>query len=145
MVFALGVLKAVNRNKAVIEFDVHGTILTENQNFCDALGYDLDEIVGEHHRIFVKPEYSTSAEYRAFWQKLGSGHWQHYRRGQGSDRSCRERDRNRNGRNQLDCRASQTAGNQRINRSVTCRRLWTRVLGGGNGNVCIGRTFGHIE
>lgn len=50
---ARAVLNAMSASQAVIEFKPDGTILTANDNFCRALGYDLAEIVGKHHRIFV--------------------------------------------------------------------------------------------
>lgn len=58
---------------AVIEFSPDGTILNANQNFCKALGYSLNEIQGQHHRMFVDPRYADSPEYREFWGKLGRG------------------------------------------------------------------------
>lgn len=47
------VLSAMSKSQAIIEFDLNGTILTANTNFCAALGYELSEIVGRHHRMFV--------------------------------------------------------------------------------------------
>ncbi|MEM9352087.1 MAG: PAS domain-containing methyl-accepting chemotaxis protein [Planctomycetota bacterium] len=70
---ALGQLEAINRSQAVIEFEPDGTILTANDNFLAAVGYSLEEIRGQHHRIFVEPAYAQSPEYREFWQKLGRG------------------------------------------------------------------------
>ena len=67
------ILKALDRSQAVIEFDVSGKILTANQNFCDAVGYKLAEIVGKHHSMFVDKQYASSAEYRDFWAKLSRG------------------------------------------------------------------------
>ena len=37
------------------------------------MGYRLDEIVGRHHSLFVEPSYRDSADYSAFWKKLGRG------------------------------------------------------------------------
>ncbi len=70
---AKAVLNAVSRSQAVIEFDLAGNILSANENFCEALGYRLDEIVGRHHSMFVEPEEAKSADYRAFWARLGKG------------------------------------------------------------------------
>ena len=64
---------AVNRAQAVIEFDLTGKILHANNNFLNALGYTLDEVVGQQHAMFCEPAFSRSAEYRAFWQHLASG------------------------------------------------------------------------
>lgn len=69
----LGKLAAIDRSQAVIEFDLEGNILTANENFLEATGYRLEEIKGQHHRIFADPEYAKSEEYRKFWQKLGRG------------------------------------------------------------------------
>lgn len=67
-------LSAIHRAMAVIEFDLQGNVLTANQNFLGALGgYQLAEIVGKHHRLFVEASYAESAEYRQFWQRLNAG------------------------------------------------------------------------
>ena len=67
------ILNALSRSLAIIEFDPTGTIITANENFCRAVGYNLSEIQGKHHSIFVAADYARSAEYKAFWTKLGSG------------------------------------------------------------------------
>jgi methyl-accepting chemotaxis protein len=41
-----GQITAINKVRAVIEFDVDGTILHANENFLRAVGYSLAEIVG---------------------------------------------------------------------------------------------------
>ena len=65
---------AVDNSFAAIEFTPDGTILTANPNFLRAVGYsDVNEIVGQHHRIFCDPGYASSAEYSAFWSDLASG------------------------------------------------------------------------
>ncbi|ARU54305.1 response regulator receiver and PAS/PAC sensor-containing signal transduction histidine kinase/phosphotransferase [Oleiphilus messinensis] len=66
-------LAALNVSLATIEFDLHGTILDANQNYLRLMGYQLHEIVGKHHSIFVEPGYGSSSEYKAFWQQLGQG------------------------------------------------------------------------
>ncbi len=64
---------AISRAQAVIEFDLKGTILSANENFLNAVGYSLGEIVGRHHSMFVEPSHAASQEYRDFWAELGSG------------------------------------------------------------------------
>lgn len=64
---------AIMRSQAVIEFNLDGTILSANDNFLAALGYELQEIVGKHHNMFVDAGYATSDEYRQFWADLGAG------------------------------------------------------------------------
>lgn len=71
--FNLGQINAIDKSQAVIEFDVHGNILTANDNFLATVGYSLEEIQGKHHRIFVTEDERESDEYRSFWEKLAQG------------------------------------------------------------------------
>ncbi|MCS4048931.1 PAS domain-containing protein [Salinibacter ruber] len=66
-------IEGVHRSMGVIEFRPDGTVEAANENFLDLIGYELGEIKGEHHRIFVEDEYARSEEYRAFWEKLRRG------------------------------------------------------------------------
>ncbi|EEF24138.1 two component histidine kinase, putative, partial [Ricinus communis] len=68
-----GKVSAISKAQAVIEFDMTGHVLSANDNFLDVMGYFIDDIKGEHHRMFCDPEYATSAEYKRFWQKLNRG------------------------------------------------------------------------
>ena len=68
-----GKMAAIDRAQAVIEFDLHGNILTANENFLSVLGYSLDEVRGKHHRIFCEADHARSPGYRLFWEKLGRG------------------------------------------------------------------------
>ena len=60
-----GKLAAIEKSQASIEFKPDGTIVTANQNFLDVMGYRLEEIQGQHHSIFVSPQYSKTPEYAA--------------------------------------------------------------------------------
>lgn len=64
---------AILRSTAVVEFKPDGTIIAANDNFLNALGYSLDEVVGRHHRLFVESEEAARPEYREFWQDLADG------------------------------------------------------------------------
>ena len=66
-------LKAVHDNLAMIEFTADGHILEANAAFLSVVGYSLDEVKGQHHRMFCEPGYAASNEYQQFWQQLGSG------------------------------------------------------------------------
>ena len=70
---ATATLEALKRSFAIIEFEVDGTVITANDLFCSTMGYSADEIRRKHHSLFVAPEYAASAEYRAFWARLGRG------------------------------------------------------------------------
>lgn len=67
------VLTAIGRSQAIIEFSPTGQILTANENFCKALGYDLSEIKGKSHSLFCDPSYVQSDAYKSFWARLGRG------------------------------------------------------------------------
>jgi methyl-accepting chemotaxis protein len=68
-----GKVSAISKAQAVIEFDMQGHVLCANDNFLDVMGYTLDDIKGEHHRLFCETEYANSPEYKRFWQKLNRG------------------------------------------------------------------------
>ncbi len=70
---ARGILAAIDTSYAYIEFDLNGNVKTANKNFLAVLGYQLDEIVGKHHRMFVDPVQSASAAYTQFWRDLNEG------------------------------------------------------------------------
>lgn len=76
-----GQIDAINASQAVIHFDLDGTILEANENFCKTLGYDRSEIVGRKHAMFVD-ESDRGASYRKFWDELRAGKFQsaEYRR-----------------------------------------------------------------
>jgi methyl-accepting chemotaxis protein len=64
---------AMLRSQAMIEFTIDGTIVDANDNFLSAVGYRLDEIRGQHHRIFVEQNEQASPAYREFWAALAKG------------------------------------------------------------------------
>ena len=68
-----GKIAAISRSQAVIEFGLDGTVLDANENFLATMGYRLDEIVGQRHRMFVEPSVAQSAGYADFWRRLGAG------------------------------------------------------------------------
>lgn len=70
-----GRLAAINRAQAVISFDLDGIILDANDNFLQAVGYQREEIVGHHHRMFVDNATRDSAAYRDFWARLRKGEY----------------------------------------------------------------------
>ncbi|MCH7686730.1 MAG: PAS domain-containing protein, partial [Planctomycetes bacterium] len=70
-----GQIEAIGKAQAVIEFNMDGTIINANANFLGALGYTLDEVQGQHHRMFVEEAYGRSSEYQEFWAKLNRGEY----------------------------------------------------------------------
>ncbi|MGU3536944.1 PAS domain S-box protein [Methylobacterium sp. A54F] len=75
-------LQALDRSLATIEFGMDGTILDANPNFLALFGYEPDEVIGRHHRMFIDPGEVESDAYRVFWQDLKCGRFQagEYRR-----------------------------------------------------------------
>ena len=73
---AQAMIEALSRSQAVIEFNLDGTVRTANQNFLTALGYELNEIEGKHHSMFVSPAERDSADYREFWARLNRAEFQ---------------------------------------------------------------------
>ena len=68
-----GFQEAISRSQAVISFDVDGTIREANENFLAATGYTLEEIQGQHHRMFCDADYAASQDYQQFWADLAKG------------------------------------------------------------------------
>jgi methyl-accepting chemotaxis protein len=71
-----GQIAAIGKSQAVIEFKMDGTVVQANDNFLNTLGYSLQEVQGQHHSMFVDPEYANSSEYREFWASLNRGQYQ---------------------------------------------------------------------
>ena len=71
-----GQIKAIHKSQAVIEFNMDGTIRLANDNFLTTLGYRADEVVGQHHSMFVDPSERGGSAYRDFWSALNRGEYQ---------------------------------------------------------------------
>ena len=68
-----GLLQAIDRSQALIEFDLEGKVVRANANFLALMGYTQEEIGGRHHRLFVDPDDAASPAYQAFWEHLAQG------------------------------------------------------------------------
>ncbi len=68
-----GRLSAMDENFAIISFKPDGTILHANNNFLNVLGYKLNEVVGNHHRMFWNKAYTSTSAYTDFWNNLAKG------------------------------------------------------------------------
>ncbi|MGM4894993.1 methyl-accepting chemotaxis protein [Tardiphaga sp. 839_C3_N1_4] len=71
-----GKIAAIGRSQAVIEFKLDGTIVTANDLFLNVMGYNLAEIEGKHHSMFVDSATRDGAAYREFWASLNRGEYQ---------------------------------------------------------------------
>ncbi len=68
-----GKQEALNKSYGAIEFAMDGRILEANDIFLNIMGYQIEDIKGEHHRIFVTPKTANSKEYQQFWERLQKG------------------------------------------------------------------------
>jgi methyl-accepting chemotaxis protein len=72
----LAIYEALDRVQAMIEFDLNGIVVSANDNFLRLFGYEIDEVVGQHHRMFCDPDYANSDDYAEFWKRLTRGEYQ---------------------------------------------------------------------
>ena len=68
-----GQAAALDLSMGSISFDLQGCVIDVNDNFLGIVGYSRDEVIGQHHRMFVKSDYADSPEYSRFWAKLNRG------------------------------------------------------------------------
>ncbi|MBB1518009.1 methyl-accepting chemotaxis protein [Aquipseudomonas guryensis] len=68
-----GLIGALLRSTAVIEFNLAGEVLTANERFLGGMGYRLEQILGKHHRMFCDADEYNSQAYRDFWARLNRG------------------------------------------------------------------------
>ena len=68
-----GIIEAINKSSATIEFCSNGFIIDANDNFLKLTGYKLHEITGKHHSIFIDQQDFNSKTYEKFWEDLKSG------------------------------------------------------------------------
>ena len=71
-----GLLEAINRSMAVIEFDLEGVVIKANDNFLKTMGYRSEQVIGQPHRLFCTPEFGRSAQYTELWSRLKNGQFQ---------------------------------------------------------------------
>lgn len=64
---------ALCRSRCVIELDLEGHVLWANDLFLQTMEYQLDQLTGQHHRVFCNQETVESAEYAQFWPQLARG------------------------------------------------------------------------
>lgn len=64
------IISALNKSTAMIEFSPDGTVICANQNFLAAMGYQLNDIVGKHHRMFCFDDFYQ--QHPNFWRELAN-------------------------------------------------------------------------
>jgi len=71
----LGQLAAISKAQAVAEFELDGTFRSANTNFLSLTGYGLEELRGQHHRVFVDAGEREGPWYRSLWSRLARGEY----------------------------------------------------------------------
>lgn len=67
------VVRALERNLAMIRFDTDRKVAYVNEVFANAMGYPVDMIMNMRHRDFCFDSFADSPAYEAFWDGLLSG------------------------------------------------------------------------
>ncbi len=67
------VVQAIERNIAIIRFDMDRKVAYVNELFAQTLGYTVQEMLGKHHKEFCLRDFSNSMEYDKFWRNLTAG------------------------------------------------------------------------
>lgn len=68
-----GLIEALGRSMAVVEFDLDGKVLRANDNFLATMGYSAEQLLMKSHREFCSSALTNSAEYSQFWSQLRAG------------------------------------------------------------------------
>ncbi|CNJ15017.1 methyl-accepting chemotaxis protein [Yersinia vastinensis] len=66
-------LTSIDNAVPMIIFKPDGTVKHANTLFLQAMGYQQNEVVGKHHKLFCDPHYARSDAYRRHWQLLNEG------------------------------------------------------------------------
>ena len=66
-------LKALDLGCPQIEYDLKGRVVHANGRFLDLIDYNLDDILGQSHRLLCDKAFTKTKEYRQFWLDLASG------------------------------------------------------------------------
>ena len=70
-----GLVDAIDKSYATIEYDLHGTIQTANDLFLQTMGYRLEELKGKPHGMLEGSSPNHTPEYRSLWEKLRRGEY----------------------------------------------------------------------
>ncbi|MCM3359501.1 MULTISPECIES: methyl-accepting chemotaxis protein [unclassified Psychrobacillus] len=67
------VVEALEKNLAIIRFDMNRRVAYVNENFAKELNYTVSEVKGMHHREFCFPDFVNSPAYEKLWKDLFAG------------------------------------------------------------------------
>lgn len=67
------VIKALEKNLAIIRFDLDRRVAYVNEVFASSMKYKAGDLYGMQHEALCFPSFVNSPEYELFWQKLFAG------------------------------------------------------------------------
>ncbi|EON74610.1 biofilm dispersion protein bdlA [Lysinibacillus sphaericus OT4b.31] len=67
------VVQAIERNVAIIRFDMNRKVAYVNEIFAKTMGYTVNEMIGKSHNEFCFPKFVNSPIYENFWRNLAAG------------------------------------------------------------------------
>jgi len=67
------VVQAIERNIAIIRFDMNRKVAYVNELFAKTMGYTVETMMGKDHREFCFPHFAKSLDYERFWRNLAAG------------------------------------------------------------------------
>jgi methyl-accepting chemotaxis protein len=67
------IIDSLQKSLATIEFTPQGNIIDANSNFLKTVGYSIDEIKGQHHRMFCEEKFYNDNP--SFWEDLARGNF----------------------------------------------------------------------
>ena len=67
------VVQAIERNIAIIRFDMNRKVAYVNELFAKTMGYSVEKMIGKDHREFCFPQFVKSPDYEKFWRNLAAG------------------------------------------------------------------------
>lgn len=69
----MSVVEALEKNLAIIRFDLDRRVAYVNENFAKEVGYSVNELMGKNHKELCFPVFAQSPEYEKFWKDLIGG------------------------------------------------------------------------
>src|SRR5690349_1991898 len=66
-------IESLTKSRPNIEFEIDGTVVCANDLFLSLMGYEMGEIKGKNHSMFVDEADRHRTEYSEFWATLVRG------------------------------------------------------------------------
>ena len=67
-------LDAIRASVAMVEYDLEGHVVTANEAALSALGHEMEDLVGKHHRRILDGEFQRTPAFAEAWAAVQEGH-----------------------------------------------------------------------